>query len=215
MIKVMLVDDHALVRTGIRRIVESAPDMEVVAEAGSGEEAVEIARRDPPDVVLMDIHMPGVGGLEATRKLLHYVRGIRILVLTVHGGNSFPVQFLRAGAMGFLTKGCEAEEMLRAIRQVHRGERYVSADIAQQLAIAAVTGEQTSPFEKLSAREMQVLLMVAQGQSIREISDRLCLSPKTVSTYRYRLHEKLGVDNDVELTRLAIQHGVIDQSAGV
>ncbi len=209
-INVVLVDDHELVRTGIRRILEDARGVTVVAEASSGEEAVKVAQAHTPDVMLMDIHMPGIGGIEATRKVLRASPRTRVVALTVHGDKPYAVQLLKGGAQGFLTKGCPADEVIKAIRAVHSGQRYIGADVAQELALALLPGAETSPFDTLSQREMQVLLMLTEGQSIQAISDRLCLSPKTISTYRYRLCEKLGVDNDVELIRLAIRHGIVD-----
>ncbi len=211
MIRTLLVDDHQLVRSGIRRILEDVEDIDVVGEAGSGEEALQLARQNRPDVVLMDVNMPGIGGLEATRKLLRVHPGVRIIALTIYMDEPYPSRLLEAGAMGYLTKGCDVEEIIRAIRQVNHGQRYIGADIARQMALSGVMGRNGNCFEKLSRREMQVMLMITQGHKLQEISDTLCLSPKTVSTYRYRLYEKLGVENDVELTHMAIRHGLIDQ----
>ncbi|WP_435103708.1 UvrY/SirA/GacA family response regulator transcription factor [Arhodomonas sp. AD133] len=212
MTKVLLVDDHQLVRAGIHRILDEADDIHVVGEAESGEEALRLVRAECPDVVLMDVHMPGIGGLEATRKLLRVDPGLRVIALTVHVREPYPSSLLEAGAMGYLTKGCDEREIIRAIRTVAAGRRYIGADIAQQMAIAGLEGGDR-PFDKLSQREMQVMMMVTEGYRLQEISDRLCLSPKTVSTYRYRLYEKLGVSNDVELTRLVIRYGLVDGDA--
>ncbi|GAB4348831.1 MAG: UvrY/SirA/GacA family response regulator transcription factor [Gammaproteobacteria bacterium] len=209
-IRVVLADDHELVRTGVRRILEDASGITVVAEASSGEQAVKAANAHKPDVVLMDIHMPGIGGIEATRKILRATPTTKVIALTVHGDKPYAVQLLKGGAQGFLTKGCPAEEMIKAIRTVHAGQRYIGTDVAQDLALSLLPGSAESPFDTLSQREMQVLLMLTEGQSIQEISDRLCLSPKTISTYRYRLYDKLGVENDVELIRLAISHGIVE-----
>ena len=210
MIKVLLVDDHELVRAGIKRILDDAHGIEVTDEAESGEDAVRIARERAPDVVILDVNMPGIGGLEATRKLIHIDPKIKVVVVTVHADEPFPTRLLEAGAVGYLTKSCAADEIVKAIHAVAKGERYVSADIARQVALSMLPGGSRSPFDKLSQREMQVMLMVTQGHSIQDISDRLCLSPKTVSTYRYRLYDKLGVGNDVELTHLAMRHGMIE-----
>lgn len=210
MIKVMLVDDHALVRAGLRRILEETADMEVVAEADTGEEAIILAREHKPEVVLMDINMPGIGGLEATRRLMQYDDGIKIIAVSMYADDPFPGRMLSAGAMGYLTKDCAADEIVVAIRKVKSGGNYITPSIAGTLAIKLATGQTSSPFAKLSQREMQVMLMVTNGSSIQEISDTLCLSPKTVSTYRYRLFEKLDVHNDVELTRLAMRFGVLE-----
>ncbi|HKJ95905.1 MAG TPA: UvrY/SirA/GacA family response regulator transcription factor [Gammaproteobacteria bacterium] len=211
MINVVLVDDHQLVRTGIRRILDDADDVHVIGEAQSGEEAIKLVGELRPNVVLMDVHMPGMGGLEATRKLLRVAPDARIIALTVHVDEPYPSRLLEAGAFGYLTKGCDEAEIVKAIREVALDRRYISADIAQQMALSGLEGGSRDPFEKLSQREIQVMLMVTEGHRLQEISDRLCLSPKTVSTYRYRLYEKLGVTNDVELTRLVIRHGLIDR----
>lgn len=211
MIRVMLVDDHELVRTGLSRILSDTRDIIVVGEAASGEDAQAMARRTKPDVVLMDVNMPGIGGLEATRKLLKQDPRLKIIIVTVHVDEPYPTRLLEAGAAGYLTKGCGVNEMIRAIKTVNAGERFVSSDIAQRLALSMLPGGEASPFDNLSSREMQVMLMITQGESIQEISKKLCLSPKTVSTYRYRLFDKLGVDNDVELTRLAIRHGMVER----
>jgi two-component system invasion response regulator UvrY len=208
-IKVLLVDDHELVRTGIRRLIEDIKGLDVAGEADSGEAAVEFVNNQRVDVVLMDLNMPGIGGMEATRRLIHKDKHLRIIVVTVHDSEPFPQQLFKAGAMGYLTKGCNIEEIVHAIREVFYGRRYISTDIAQQLAMN-LHPEDTNPFDKLSQREMQVMMMSMQGMKGQEISEQLSLSPKTISTYRYRLFEKLNVSNDVELTRLALQYGLIE-----
>jgi len=215
MIKVMLVDDHDLVRTGIRRLLEDADDIQVVGEAASGETALEQVEAAGPDVVLMDINMPGIGGLEATRTLLRRNPELRIIIVTMHDDDLFPQRLMKAGAMGYLTKGARIEEILRAIRSVVAGKRYITPEIAQQMALANFGGNEGSPFDSLSEREMQVLLMMMDGQSVSSISEKLCLSPKTVSTYRSRLYTKLGVQNDIELARLALLHGVVESAVNV
>jgi len=210
MIKVLLVDDHELVRTGIKRLLDDTSGIKVVGEAETGEEAFIEVKQHKPDVVLMDVNMPGIGGLEATRKLLQVVPGIKVIVVTIHAEEPFPTRLLEAGASGYLTKDCGINEIVNAIRAVCEGERYISADIAQEIALNVMPGSNQSPFQTLSQREMQVMMMVTQGQNVQAISDKLCLSPKTISTYRHRLFEKLNVENDVELTRLAIRHGMVD-----
>lgn len=211
----MLVDDHDLVRTGIKRLLEDHPNIEIVGEAVSGEEALQQVSVYDPDVVLMDINMPGIGGLEATRKLLQRKPQLKIIVVTMHDDDLFPQRFLKAGALGYITKGAKVEEMLQAIRTVMANKRYLSPAIAQQIALGQVGEEVTSPFDNLSERELQVLLMMMDGQSIGAISETLCLSPKTVSTYRTRLYAKLGVQNDIELARLALLHGVVENTANI
>lgn len=214
MIRVLLVDDHKLVRTGIRLILEDTPDLRVAGEAESGETALALAGELKPDVVLMDVSMPGIGGLEATRRLLARDTKIKVIVVSVHAAEPYPLRLMEAGAHGYLTKDCAAEEIVTAIRQVQAGKRYITASIAQQLALAKVDANRGSPFEQLSQRETQVMLMVTSGQSPQAIAKKLHLSPKTVSTYRTRLFEKLGVENDVGLTRLALRYGVIEEKTG-
>ena len=214
MIRVLLVDDHKLVRTGIRLILEDTPDLRVAGEAESGETALALAGELKPDVVLMDVSMPGIGGLEATRRLLARDTKIKVIVVSVHAAEPYPLRLMEAGAHGYLTKDCAAEEIVTAIRQVQAGKRYITASIAQQLALAKVDANRASPFEQLSQRETQVMLMVTSGQSPQAIAKKLHLSPKTVSTYRTRLFEKLGVENDVGLIRLALRYGVIEEKIG-
>ena len=210
MIRLLLVDDHELVRAGMRRLLADAPDMEVVGECASGEEAIPLARDLRPDVILLDVSMPGMGGMETTRRILQACPETRIIVVTVHMQEPWPSRMLEAGAAGYLTKSCAVDEIVNAIRTVMKGEVYLDPQIARTLALSRLPGNDRSPFERLSRREMEVLLMVTRGHSIQEISDALCLSPKTISTYRYRLYDKLGVSNDVELTHLAVRHGLID-----
>jgi len=213
MIRILLVDDHALFRAGLRGILEAQNDMEVTAEAETGEGAVESVRRSAPDVVLMDIHMPGIGGIEATRRILRLAPEVRVIALTALDDEPFPSRLLDAGAVGYITKGCPADELVQAIHQVMRGHHYLSSDMARKLSLTALAGKgSTTPLSKLSPREMQVMMMITQGKTNQEISDALFLSPKTVSTYRTRLFEKLGVSNDVELTHFALRHGMIELS---
>lgn len=213
-IGVLLVDDHALVRTGIRHILEGAPGIAVVGEAESGEAALEWVRQgsEQPDLVLMDVTMPGIGGLEATRKLRAAHPEIPVAILSVHASDPYPSRLLEAGAQGYLTKDCTDDEMISAIQRVYKGERFLSADIARQLANTLLEGNADSPLEQLSQRELQVMLMIIEGHTVQAISDQLFLSPKTVSTYRHRLFQKLDVENDVGLTRLAIRHGLLPES---
>ncbi len=212
MIKVLVVDDHDLVRTGIRRMLEDIAGFKVTGEARSGEEGVRLAREIRPDVVLMDVKMRGIGGLEATKKLVRVDPDIKVLVVTVCDDDLFPAKLLQAGASGYITKDASMDEMVQAIRAVHSGQRYISPAIAQQLAFKHVTDKDESPFSTLSERELQVMMMITQGCKPQEISEKLNLSPKTVNSYRYRIFEKLGVKNDVELTLLAIRHGLVDST---
>ncbi len=212
MINVMLVDDHGLVRDGIKRLLNDVDGITVVAEAETGEQAIRQVRQRPPDVILMDISMPGIGGLEATRKIARVMPGVRIIAVTIHDDEPFPARLLEAGAVGYLTKGCDVREIINAIRLVHAGKQYITPEIAHKLALTLVNKGEKSPIDRLTQRETQVMLMVVKGATNKEISTQLCLSPKTTSTYRYRLFEKLGVQNDVELTRFAIRHGLIREN---
>lgn len=209
MITVLLVDDHELVRTGIKRLLADVIDIEVVGEADNGETALAMAKETMPDVVLMDVTMPGIGGLEATRKLLRIHPDIRVIGVSVHADGPLPARMLEVGAAGYLTKGCALEEMVRAIRRVAAGQRYVGADIAQQMVLHNLGGGHP-PIEKLSPRELEVLMLVSQGHKLQQISDKLCLSPKTISTYRTRLLRKLDATGDVELTHMALRLGLIE-----
>lgn len=210
LIKVLIVDDHELIRTGISRLLADFEKIEIVGEAVSGEEAVSKSRELRPDVVLMDANMPGIGGLEATRRLVRFDPDIKVIAVTVYNEEPYPTKFMQAGAAGYLTKGADIEEIVIAIRQVKTGKRYITPDIAQEMALKALNPDEESPFDILSEREMQVMLMITQGQKVQNISDQLFLSPKTVNSYRYRLFEKLDIENDVELTHMAIRYGVIE-----
>ena len=163
-----------------------------------------------PDVVLMDVQMPGIGGLEATRRCLRVDPDLKIIAVSVYEEEPYPSNLLKVGAVGYLTKNASVDEMVRAIKKVMSGQRYISAQIAQQLALRPFAGEDTSPFEVLSNREMQITLMVITGHSAPNISEKLSLSSKTVNSYRYRIFDKLDIKNDVGLTKLAIKHGIID-----
>lgn len=211
MIRLLLVDDHHLVRSGLRRLLDEEEDLEVVAEAASGEESLRLVRELEPDVVLMDVNMPGMGGLEATRRLLSAHRKIKVIAVSMYDDEPYPSRLLEAGAAGYLSKDSAAEEVVAAVRQVAAGKSFVASSIASRLAVSLIKGSGGSPFDQLSQREMQVALMVTQGRGTQAISDTLCLSPKTVSTYRYRVFEKLDVHNDVELTRLAMRYGLLEE----
>jgi len=208
---VLVVDDHDLVRTGISRMLADVDGLQVIGQANSGEMAIRKARELKPDVVLMDVKMPGIGGLEATRKLLRSYPDIKVIAVTVCEEDPFPTRLLQAGAAGYLTKGAALEEMIQAIRMVFAGQRYISPQIAQHLALKAFQPQSNgSPFDLLSEREIQIALMIANCQKVQTISDKLCLSPKTVNTYRYRIYEKLTITSDVELALLAVRHGMVD-----
>lgn len=211
MIRVVLVDDHELVRTGFRMILGQQPDMEIVGEAQNGEDALQLVRKLKPDVVLMDIHLPGMSGLEATARIVNGGGGAKVLAVTAQEERPFPKKLLEAGASGYVTKACSEVELLRAVREVARGGRYLSHDVANALALDALSGGDRSPFDALSPREFEVGIALARGESMREIAERLHLSAKTVATHKYRLFEKLGIDGEVALAHLAALHGLLKQ----
>jgi len=211
MIRIALVDDHALMRTGLRMILEKQPDMEIVGEADDGERGLTSIKQTQPDIALVDVHMPGISGVELTERARRAKISTRIVILTVASEAPFPRRLLEAGAWGYLTKGCPAEELVKAIRQVADGKRYIGADVVQQLALATMDGDE-SPFQKLSARELEIAIMLSQGHKANTIAKRLHLSEKTVATYKARLFEKLGIDNVVALANLASVHGLLKKS---
>ena len=212
-IKVLIVDDHDLVRHGFKSLLSAQDGIKVVETLSSGEGAVNWCRdnRDNVDIVLMDVNMPGIGGIEATHRISKSWPDIGIIIVTVHDDGPLPKQLLNGGAKGYLSKGNGVEEMLAAIRDVHDGKHYIAKDIAQTLALSVLPGEK-NPMDTLSMRETQVLMMVAQGTRTQEISEILSLSPKTISTYRKRLYEKLDVSSDIEMLHLAMKHGVLDEN---
>jgi len=209
-INILLVDDHELVRTGICRIIDDVRGMKVIGEAKSGEEAVKWCRKHQPDVILMDINMPGIGGLDAMHKILRTNEDIKIIMLTMYTENPFPSKVMQAGASGYISKAAGPNEVLSAIRSVHAGQRYLAPEIAQQMALSQISPTSDDPFGVLSERELQIMMMITKGQRVVDISGQLGLTPKTINSYRYRLFDKLGVNGDVGLTHLAIRYGVLD-----
>ena len=211
MISILLVDDHELVRAGVRRILEDVTTMVVSGEASCGEDAIKWCRQNTVDVILMDMNMPGIGGLEATRKIMRIHPDVKIIMLTICSENPLPARVMQAGAVGYLTKGSTPQEMINAIRAVNTGQRYIAPDIAQKMALSQVEYDGCeSPFSSLSERELQIMLMITKGQKVTDISEQLNLSPKTVNSYRYRMFSKLNINGDVELTHLAIRHGLVN-----
>lgn len=210
MIKVIIVDDHDLIRAGIRHMLTDVPGIKVVGETNNGEDVLKLVRELSPDLVLMDIRMPGIGGLEATRKILRFSPDTKILVITACKDDMHPSRLLQIGASGYLTKDASMEEMVKAVRNVYAGQTYVSQEIAQQLALKNVKDIDKTPFDDLSGRELQVALMIVKGLKTSEISDKLNLSTKTVNSYRYRIFNKLKLKGDVELVHLALQYGLIE-----
>jgi len=211
LIKVLVADDHDLVRKGIIRMLQDIDDIVIVGEADCGEQALRLCRELPVDVVLMDVRMPGIGGLEATRKLVRTSTTTRVIAVSAFEEDPFPSRLLKAGASGFVTKGAEITDIIQAIRVVKDGQRYLSPVVAQQLALKSFDDNNAeSPFDLLSERELQICMMIVNCHKVSDISERLHLSPKTVNSYRYRLFEKLAITSDVELTLLAIRHGMLE-----
>ena len=211
MIKVLLADDHSIVRAGLRRIVEESGDMEVIAEAADGRETIRLVRKTAPDVAVIDISMPGLDGLEVVSQLHGDCPDLPILILTMHEEGQYVVRAIQAGAMGYMTKQSAPEQLLKAIRKIHAGSRYLTDGAAETLAlrIAKGTGEQ-SPLDSLSMRELQVLRRLAMGHTNREIAAAYSISIKTVDTYRARLLKKLNLRNNAELSRFAMQNRLIE-----
>ncbi|MEO5595754.1 MAG: response regulator [Lysobacteraceae bacterium] len=209
MIRVFLVDDHDLVRAGFRMILASEVDMEVVGDSASGEDALPQIRKLKPDVVLCDLHLPGVSGLEITKKIVQGDYGTRVIIVTVQEDGPMPKRLLDAGASGYLGKGCAAVELLRAVRDVSRGKRYLGSDVAQKLALDRLTGVE-SPFDALTRRELEVVMLVCQGLRMEDIGKRLNVSAKTVATHKYNALTKLGISDTLALQRLAAQYGLIE-----
>ena len=211
MIKVLLADDHSIVRAGLRRIVEESGDMAVVAEAADGREALEKVHKNLPDVAVIDISMPGLDGLEVLNQLRNYYPDLPILILTMHEEGQYVVRAIEAGAMGYITKQSAPEQLVKAIRKLYSGSRYVTDEAAEALALRVARGEHgQSPLDSLSMRELQVLRRLAMGHTNREIARAYHISIKTVDTYRSRLLKKLNLRNNAELSRFAIQNRLID-----
>lgn len=214
MIRVFVVDDHALVRTGMRMILSGQADIEVVGDAESGEAAMPLIRKLKPDIVLCDLHLPGLSGLEVTERVIKGDHGTRVIIVSVLEDGPMPKRLLEAGASGYVGKGCDASELLRAVREVARGRRYLASGIAQNLALAGIDGD-ASPFDLLSPREMEIALLLVQGLRQDDIAKRLSLSAKTVNTHKTRLFEKLEIHDSIALARLASRYGVIDPTNAI
>ena len=208
-IRIFMVDDHALVRTGMRMILAAEPDMQVIGEAESGELALPLIRALKPDVVLCDLHLPGVSGLEVTERVVKGDHGTRVIIVSVLEDGPMPKRLLEAGAFGYVGKGGDASELVRAVRDVARGKRYLASNIAQHLALSGI-GRGESPLDELSPREMEIALLLAQGLRQEHIAKRLSLSAKTVSTHKSRLFEKLDICDTIALTRMLGQYGLLE-----
>lgn len=208
-IRVYIVDDHALVRAGVRMLLSGQTDIEVVGESDSGEEALPQIRKLQPDVVLCDLHLPGISGLEVTERVVKGRHGTKIIVVSVLEDGPMPKRLIEAGASGYVGKGGDAVELISAIRDVARGKRYLAGRIAQNLALAGIGGDKT-PFDVLSARELEVAMLMLHGLRQEEIAKRLSLSAKTVNTHKSRLFQKLRIEDNIALARLASQYGLLD-----
>ena len=210
MIKILLVDDHDLVRHGIKTILNNTPDIKVIGEATTGETAISLSKELNPDIILMDVKMSGMGGLEAIKRISRHNNKIKIIAVSSLDNEPYPSRTLQAGASGYISKSAKSQEMIDAIHAVNLGKKYISADIAQKIALNKLEEQYKKSIDEISEREMQVMIMITTGIKVNEIAETLHLSPKTVNSYRYRLFEKLGVNSDVELTHLAIKHKIIE-----
>jgi DNA-binding NarL/FixJ family response regulator len=208
MIRLLMADDHPIVRAGLQRIVAEHPDMQVVGEAASGEELLQLLGRVEADVLLLDISMPGPPFLDLLRSVRDEWQQLRVLVLSTHPEDQYAVRALRSGAAGYLTKEHSPTELAEAVRRIHRGGRYITESLAEKLALALDPSEERPPHEQLSNREYRVLCCLGAGKSIKEIAATLSLSPKTVSTYRARLLQKMGLKTTADLIRYAVEHGL-------
>ncbi len=210
MIRIALIDDHELVRTGYRMILSAQPDFEIVGEAEDGQAGLLLLKRTEPDVALVDVQMPGLSGIEVTDRVRKLDLRTRIVIVSMVSESPFPRRLLAAGASGYVTKGCSSDELIKAIRTVADGRRYLAPKVAERLALDALDGNTGSPFEALTTRELEVAMMLSIGRDMQSIADTLKLSPKTVATYKYRLFEKLDIDNTVALAHLAGIHGLLE-----
>lgn len=206
MIRVLIADDHAIVREGLKRILADDHEMETVAEAADGLQAARLVREHKPDVVLLDISMPDRSGIDALADIQSASPDTRILMLSMHPEDQYAIRCLREGADGYLTKESAPELLLDAIRKIHSGGKYVSPLLAEKLVVNLNSAPDTAPHETLSDRELQVLVMIGDGDTVSRIADKLCVSVKTVSTYRARILEKMGMENNAQLMRYAIDH---------
>lgn len=211
MTRIILADDHDLVRTGLKRLLDDVQEIEVLGEASNGQEAIELVKQFNPDVAILDINMPELNGIETTEKLRRDYPGLKIIIVSMHSDEDILQRLLKAGASAYLTKGSGINEVAHAINAVMKGENYICQEVAQKMALVNSGNTDKSPFQLLSDRELQVLGLIIKGIKVNEISEQLHLSPKTVSTYRTRLFSKLQVKNDVELTKLAMQFGYLDE----
>ena len=208
-IRVFLVEDHGLVRAGFRQLLEGAPGITVVGEAASAEEACAVLADRAPQVLILDVSLPGISGVEAIGRLLRLVPGLHILMLSMHESDPFPQLALERGASGYLSKRSAPEELVAAVRQVAQGRRYLSGDIAQRVALERVTGDRAG-LQALSPREFEIFILLARGFSVRQAADAVHLSPKTIHVHRANLLRKLGVRTTAELVQIALRSGLLE-----
>lgn len=208
-IRIMLADDHAVVRSGLRRLLEQRQGFEVVAEADSGEQAYQLYGEHRPDVAVMDLTMPGMGGMEAIRRILSRHPAARMLVFSMHENPAFATQALKAGARGYVCKTGAPDELVHAVHEVALGRTYISTAMAQKIAMFSLSGED-DPLQQLSAREFEVFRLLAEGRTAEEIGEVLKISQKTVANYQTLIKQKLGIHSSVDLIRLALRRGVIE-----
>jgi len=209
-IKMMIVDHQNIVRAGLKKLVESAPDIEVIAESDSGEEAVNLYKAEPVDIILMEINMPGMGGFVATQRLLRLNPTVKVLLISMYQNSDLAAKALKIGAKGFICKCCNPDELLHAIRMVKQGRTFLDGETAQALAIHSATGKADTPIDVLTPREFEVFVLLAQGLPVKEIYPKLYLSPKTVNVHRANILDKLHAKNAAELARIAIRHHIIE-----
>jgi DNA-binding NarL/FixJ family response regulator len=212
-VRVLLADDHAVVREGYRRLLERTPDIKVVAEAATGEEAYRLYCDLAPDVVVMDINLPGMSGIEATRRVISREPTARVLIFSMHEDAMFASRALQAGARGYVTKASAPEALVEAVRALAAGKAYISQDVAQQLALQALPGQRL-PLNHLSPREFEVFRLLAEGKSVTEIAQVMCLSQKTIANYQSSIRQKLELTNAAQVVRLAMSYGLLDQASG-
>jgi two-component system invasion response regulator UvrY len=212
MIHVLIVENHDLVRAGLRRLLEECPDIHTISEASNGEAALRFCREESPDVVLLDLNPPGLSAFEITGRIRRIGGKARVIILAPHAKSPYPTRLLDAGAMGYLTRDCEAAELIDAIRTVRGDQRYIGTEAAKQLALSMLPGTAESPFDDLSSRELEVMLKLTEGNRVPDIASMMCLSPKTVATYKYRIYDKLGTRNEVDLLRMAMRYGLLEAS---
>lgn len=213
MIKVLIADDHTIVREGLKQIVRETCDIAVAAEASNGQEVLDKITRQHFDVIVLDISMPGLNGIEVLKQIHSQKPKVPVLILSIHPEEQYAIRVLRAGASGYLTKESAADELIKAIRKVSMGGKYITSSLAEKLALAIDINTEKPLHETLSDREFQVLTLIASGKTVKTIAEHLCLSKKTISTYRSRILEKMKMKNNAELMHYSIQHGLTDQSA--